>query len=54
MKQEMMGGIGISWTTCRPFALRSRQITTAAPHHSVFMGRMLFLIPKQQCHSTEG
>jgi len=25
-----------------------------AHHHSIFMGRMLFLTPNQQCQSTEG
>jgi len=23
-------------------------------HHSIFTGRMLYLTPNQQCHSTEG
>ena len=32
---------------------RSRQITTPAPHHSVFTGRMPFLPPNQQSQSTE-
>ena len=36
------------------FAPHSRQITTPVPHHSFFMGRMLFLTPNQQCQSTEG
>ena len=44
---------GISWAICKS-ALRSRQITTPAPHHSVFTGRMLFLPPNQQRQSTEG
>jgi len=30
------------------------QITTPAPHHSVFLGRVLLLTPNQQCQSTEG
>jgi len=30
------GGSGISWTICKSFAPRSRQITTPIPHHSVF------------------
>ena len=34
-------------------APRSRQITTPAPHHSVFTGRMPFLLPSQQHQSTE-
>jgi len=32
----------------------SREITTPAPHYSVFTGRMPFLPPNQQCQSTEG
>jgi len=36
-------------------APRSRQITTPAPHHSVFyIGRMPFLPPNQQRQSSEG
>jgi len=35
-------------------APRSRQITTPAPHCSVFTGRMPFLPPNQQRQSTEG
>ena len=31
-----------------------QQITTPAPHHSVFTGRMTFLPPNQQRQSTEG
>ena len=46
LKQTWWGGSGISWTICKSFALRSTQITTPAPHHSVsFMDRMLFLPP---------
>jgi len=50
----MMGGSDISWTICRSFASRSRQITTQAPHHSIFTNLMLFLMPNQQHQSTEG
>jgi len=32
----------------------SKQITTPTPHHSIFTGQMLFLMPNQQCQSTEG
>jgi len=32
MKQEMMGESGISWTICKSFASRSRQITTPVSH----------------------
>ena len=34
-------------------APHSRYITTSAPHHSVFIGWMLFLLYNQQCQSTE-
>ena len=47
LKQETVSGSGISWAICKS-AHRSRQITTPAPHHSVFTGRMPFLPPKQQ------
>ena len=54
MKQETVSGSGISWAICKS-ASCSRQITTPAPHHSVFFtGRMPFLPPNQQCQSTEG
>jgi len=35
LKQETVSGSGISWVMCKS-APRSRQITTPAPHHSVF------------------
>jgi len=44
---------GISWAICKS-AHCSSQITTPAPHHSVFTGRMPFLPPNQQRQSTEG
>ena len=54
LKQETVSGSGISWAICRS-ATRSRQITTPAPHHSVFFtGQMPFLSPNQQCQNTEG
>jgi len=43
-------GSGFSWAICKS-APRSRQITTPAPHHSVFLDRMHFLPPNQQCQS---
>jgi len=33
LKQEMVSGIGISWSICK-YAPLSRQITMPAPHHS--------------------
>ena len=36
LKQETVSGVGISWAICKS-APRSRQITTPAPHHSVFL-----------------
>ena len=53
LKQETVSGSGISWDICKS-APRSRQITTPAPHHSVFTGRMPFLLPNQIHQSTEG
>ena len=51
---EWQCGSGISWAICKS-APHSRQITTPAPHHSVFFtGRMPFLPPSQQRQSTEG
>jgi len=50
---RLWGGSGISWTICKSFAPRSRQLTTPVPHHSVFTGQMPFLPPNQQRQSTE-
>ena len=36
LKQETVSGSDISWAICKQSAHRSRQITTPAPHHSVF------------------
>ena len=53
LKQETVSGSGNSWAMCKS-ASRSRQITTPAPHRSVFTGRMPFLPPNQRRQSTEG
>jgi len=53
LKQETVSGSGIRWAIGKS-AHRSRQITTPAPHHSFFTGRMPFLPPNQQRQSTEG
>ena len=37
LEQETVSGSGISWAICKS-APHSRQITTPAPHHSVFTG----------------
>jgi len=47
------GGSGISWTICKSFAPRYRQITMPVPQHSVFTGRMPFLLPNQQRQSSK-
>jgi len=52
LKQETVSGSGISCAICKS-APRSRQITTPAPHHSVFY-RPDALPAAQQCQSTEG
>ena len=36
LKQEIVSGSGISWAICKS-APHSTRITTAAPHHSVFL-----------------
>ena len=43
----VLGCSGISWTTCKQSAPGSRQRTTPTPHHSIFTGRMLFLMPNR-------
>jgi len=53
LKQETVSGGGISWAVCKS-ASRSRQMTTPAPHHSVFTGRVPVLPPNQQHQSAEG
>jgi len=50
----VLGCSGISWTLCKQSAPHCRQITTPTPHHSIFTGWILFLMPNQQCQSTEG
>jgi len=55
--QEMMefwDGSGISRTIRKQSAPRSGQITTPTPHHLIFTDQMLFLMPNQQCQSTDG
>ena len=44
-------GSGISQTICKQSAPHSRQITIPTPHHSIFTGWMLFLMPNQQYQS---
>jgi len=57
MRQEMIefwDGSGISWAIHKQSAPNSRQITTLTTHHSIFTGRMPFLLPNQQRQGTEG
>ena len=37
LKQRWRSGGSISWTICKSFAPRSRQITMPAPHHSILL-----------------
>ena len=53
LKQETVSGSDMSWAICKS-APCSRQITTPAPHYSVFTGRMPLLPPSQQRQSIEG
>ena len=46
LKQETVSGSGISWATCKS-VYQSREITTPAPHHSVFL-----LAGCPSCHPT--
>ena len=50
----VLGCSGISWTICEQSTPGSRQIITSTPYHSIFTGRMLSLMPNQQCQSNEG
>jgi len=53
LKQETVSGSGIRMAICKS-APRHRQITTPAPHHSVFTDWMPFLLPNQHHQRTEG
>jgi len=46
--------VALAGPYAQSFAPCSRQITTSAPHHSIFTGRILFLTPNRQYRSTEG
>jgi len=51
------GVLGWQWyqlTICKQPAPRCREITTPTPHQSIFTGRILFLMPNQQCQSFVG
>jgi len=45
-QEETVSGSGISWAICKS-ALRSRQITTPAFHHSVFYRPVPFVLPNR-------
>jgi len=53
LKQETVSGSGISWAICKS-ASCSRQITTPAPHCSVFYRPDALPAANQQRQSTEG
>jgi len=53
MKQEIMGGIGISWTICKSFSPCSRPVTMPVPRHSAFY-RPDAVPPNQNCQSNGG
>jgi len=40
-------------TSTGPYANNLHLATTPTPHHSIFTGQMLFVMPNQQCQSTE-
>ena len=55
MRQEMMGfWDGISLTICKQSAPRSRQITALTPRPSIFISRMLFLMPRDSVKEGSG
>jgi len=47
----VLGCSGISWTIICTSLQTDNHTNT---HNSIFTGRMLFLMPNQQCQSTEG
>ena len=49
-----MRGFWNATASAGPYANNLHLVPDTKPHHSVFTGRMLFLTPNQQCHSTEG
>ena len=52
--QRLWGDSGISWTVCKSFAPRSRQITMPTPHHSFLYGPDALPAPNQQRQNTKG
>jgi len=53
MKKEMMGGSGISWTTCEQCTLLQTDNHTSTSPLS-FYSQMPLMPPNQQHQSTEG
>ena len=53
LKQETLSGSGISWAICKS-APRSRQITTPAPHYSVFYRPNALPAAKRTCSFERG
>jgi len=58
MTQEIIMEFGDVLASAGPYAndlhFHSIQITTTTPHHSIFTGMMLFVMPNQHCQSIEG
>ena len=62
MKQEMMGDDGVAVASAGPYANHLDLAPDRKPRKprnqylisQLLTGRMLFLMPKQQCQSTEG
>jgi len=54
MKQEVVW-FWDAVASAEPYAnnLTLLQTSTPTPNHSIFTGQMLFLMPNQQCQSTE-
>jgi len=53
MRQEKMG-FGDAVALAGLYANNLHLATTPTPHHSIFTGQMLFLMPKLQRQSTKG
>ena len=48
------GVLGWQWHQLDHMQTICTSLQVPTPHHSIFTGQMLFLMPNQQCQSTEG